>query len=88
MFGGKFAEAHEHGIDSECADRIVRLWFPWACLPFHRLSRAVGAISYLPSNGADGVFPVATIRFLADFPCPHWLVLKSQIGDLGLATDM
>lgn len=31
---------------------------------------------------------MATIRFLADYPCPHCLVLKSQIGDLGLVDDM
>lgn len=31
---------------------------------------------------------IASIRFLADFPCPHCLVLKSQIGDLGSADDM
>jgi len=31
---------------------------------------------------------VATIRYLADFPCPHCLVLKSQIGDMGLVADM
>jgi len=31
---------------------------------------------------------VASIRYLADFPCPHCLVLKSQIGDLGLPGDM
>jgi len=31
---------------------------------------------------------MAAIRFLADFPCPHCLVLKSQIGDLGSADDM
>ena len=28
------------------------------------------------------------MRYLADFPCPHCLVLKSQIGDLGLVADM
>lgn len=31
---------------------------------------------------------MATIRFLADYPCPHCLVLKSQIGDLGSVEDM
>lgn len=29
MFGGRFSEAHERGIITECADRIARLWFPW-----------------------------------------------------------
>lgn len=29
MFGGKFSEAHEHGVVTECADWIARLWFPW-----------------------------------------------------------
>ena len=31
---------------------------------------------------------MATMRYLADFPCPHCLVLKSQIGDLGLVADI
>lgn len=31
---------------------------------------------------------MATIRFLAEFPCPHCLILKSQIGNLGLPDDM
>ena len=30
----------------------------------------------------------ATIRFLADYPCPHCLVLKLNIGNLGLVDDM
>jgi len=29
IFGGRFSEAHEHGIITNCADRIARLWFPW-----------------------------------------------------------
>ena len=29
MFGGRFSEAHERGVITECADRIARLWFPW-----------------------------------------------------------
>ena len=31
---------------------------------------------------------MASMHYLADFPCPHCLVLKSQIGDLGLIADM
>jgi len=29
MFGGRFKEAHEHGVITECADLIARRWFPW-----------------------------------------------------------
>ena len=31
---------------------------------------------------------MASMRYLADFPRPHCLVLKLQIGDLGLIVDM
>ncbi|KAF9778157.1 hypothetical protein BJ322DRAFT_1175294, partial [Thelephora terrestris] len=73
MFGGKFSEAHTHGIITECADRIARLWFPW--LVCHETDYPERSL-------------VATIRFLADFPCPHCLVLKSQIGNLSSVDDM
>ena len=31
---------------------------------------------------------MASMRYLVDFPCPHCLMLKSQIGDVGLIADM
>jgi len=31
---------------------------------------------------------MATLRYLAHFPCPHCKILRSQIGDLGLVADM
>ncbi|KAF9647355.1 hypothetical protein BDM02DRAFT_3098315, partial [Thelephora ganbajun] len=73
MFSGRFCEAHDHGIVTECADWIARRWFPW--LVCHSADYPERALT-------------ATIRFLADFPCIHCLVLKSQIGDLGLPVDM
>lgn len=31
---------------------------------------------------------MATLRYLALFPCPHCMILRSQIGDMGLVADM
>jgi hypothetical protein len=61
-----------------------------AGVSYDRLPRTVCAI---PKMSARLKFTnvsrtlVSTIRFLADFPCPHCLVLKSQVGDLGLPAD-
>ena len=91
MFGGQFSEAHEHGIITDCIDQIAHLWFPWlVCHSMDYPERFV----FFPDPKKHGVNApylrvlMATMRYLADFPCLHCLVLKSQIGDLGLVADM
>ena len=70
MFGGRFSEAHEHGIITECADRMIRRWFPWlACHSTDYPERFV-LFSHLCRCDADSdVFYLQSAHGLHPLPC-------------------
>ncbi|THU97282.1 hypothetical protein K435DRAFT_857796 [Dendrothele bispora CBS 962.96] len=67
-----FMHAYEHGIVLKCGDGIVRRLFP----PFFIYS----------ANYPEKVL-LASIRSLGTHPCPHCLVKKDQIDQLGTKWD-
>ena len=65
---------------------------PVVSLPFIRLPGKVH-VAFPTSINVDLTcltcrMLMATLRYLAHFPCPHCMILRSQIGDMGLVADM
>ncbi|KEP45340.1 hypothetical protein V565_285640 [Rhizoctonia solani 123E] len=72
LLDDEFLEAYRHGIPLRCADGIERRLYP-------RI--------FTYSADYPEMALIATIKDLGNFPCPHCLIPKAKIPQLGLKSD-
>ncbi|CUA68632.1 Patatin-like phospholipase domain-containing protein 7 [Rhizoctonia solani] len=72
LLDDEFLEAYRHGIPLRCADGVERRLYP----------RIFTYSADYPEKTL-----IATIKDFGNFPCPHCLIPKAKISQLGLKSD-